>query len=699
MAKQQEKNETTSFKSLDGIIRSLADILKPAEQLTVSQAAEKYRKLNNPGAFVGDWENWRVQPMVEPMDTYTSREYSGLIFVGPAQSAKTDTLVLNTLAYSIKVDPMDVMLVCPTNTDGRDFSVRRVDRLHRISPEIGGMLAPGASNDNVFDKHYRNGMLFTIAWPTASQLAGKPIGRVIFTDRDRMDDDIEGDGEPFDLGSKRTTTYGSYAMTVAESSPSRPVIDTKYIPRTLHEAPPCEGILKLYNRGDRRRWYWPCPHCNTYFEGNFKHLEWDNDFPGTNVDKSETVKMKCPHCQEKIEFNQRDEMQSWGIWLKDGQAIDKHGRVFGPTPRTAIASFWLNGVAAAFATWKKLIQIYLDANDEWERTGSEEALRKFYNTDLGEPYYPKSTQDGLRTPEQLQSRMDDQMLPQEVPANVRFLVATVDVQKRGFVVLVTGIMPGGKRFDTVPIDTFEITKSKRLDAQDDPLMVKPHAYAEDWDLITEQVLTKTYPLADGSGRQMSIRFTACDSGGKAGVTGMAYDYYRKLKKGGNASRFILVKGDPLPSAPRARIGYPDASKKDSKSAARGDVPVLFFNSNLMKDDLNGRLDCLEPGRGMYHFPGWLPDAFYVQLCAEFRGPKGWEKADGVANEMWDLSYYCIGLCISELLGLEMLDWLNPPKWAAEWDSNSMISLLDKPARFALSVESDYDFADFGKALA
>nr|WP_285222385.1 phage terminase large subunit family protein [Escherichia coli] len=21
----------------------------------------------------------------------------------------------------------------------------------------------------------------------------------------------------------------------------------------------------MYNRGDRRRWYWPCPHCGEYF--------------------------------------------------------------------------------------------------------------------------------------------------------------------------------------------------------------------------------------------------------------------------------------------------------------------------------------------------------------------------------------------------------------------------------------------------
>ena len=66
----------------------------------------------------------------------------------------------------------------------------------------------------------------------------------------RMDDSIGGDGEVFDLVTKRTTTFGSYAMTVCESSPSREVSNPKWTRQSPHEAPPCEGILKLYNRGN-----------------------------------------------------------------------------------------------------------------------------------------------------------------------------------------------------------------------------------------------------------------------------------------------------------------------------------------------------------------------------------------------------------------------------------------------------------------
>lgn len=692
-----KKPQTTKiYKSVGEIISDLALMLSPPENLTVSQAAEKYRYINQPGAYVGKWLNSTVPALVEPMDTFTSRDYTGMVFVGPAQSAKTDSLVINTLAYSIKVDPMDMMVVCPTMLDARDFGIRRIDRLHRHSEAIGEMLLPTADADNRYDKQYTTGMLFTLAWPTPSQLAGKPIGRIVLTDRDRMPDNVEGDGEPFDLASKRTTTFGSYAMTVAESSPSREVTNLKWIPQSPHEAPPCEGILKLYNRGDRRRWYWACPHCDEYFEGQFKHLTWDTELQGTNQERAQTVRMVCPHCGCFIHPDERWSMQFFGRWVKDGQGIDSRGRVFGPEPRTSIASFWLRGVAAAFASWRTLVETYLNATDEFKRTGSEEALRKFYNNDLGEPYYAKSSND-VRLPEVLKARAE-KANERKVPYGVRFLIATVDVQKNAFVVQVHGIIPG-MRFDMYVVDRFEIRKSKRTDEDGEHLWVKPNTYIEDWDELIEHVVQKEYEVDDGSGRMMSIRFTACDSHGKEGVTTMAYDFYRRLREKNLHRRFILLRGDSTPNQPRVRITYPDSSRRDSKAGARGDIPVMQLNVNLLKDELDGRIDCLEPGKGMLRYPDWLSDAWFAELCAEVRGDKGWENPSKLRNEALDLCVYCIGLCISELIRVEHLKWDAPPGWAAEWDKNDLVREADKEVPFANQIKSTYDFASLAKALA
>jgi phage terminase large subunit GpA-like protein len=514
----------------------LADVLRPPERLKIADAAEKYIHLNNPGAYIGPYRNSMAWYMVEPANMLAARDKKAVIFVGPAQSAKTQALILNWVGYTVAVDPMDMIIYCPTKGAARDFSMRRIDRMHRDSKEIGAHLLKKRDADNKFDKLYDSGVMLTLSHPSVTEFAGRPIPRVALTDYDRMADDIEGDGSAFDLASKRTTTFGSFAMTLAESSPSKPITDPKYIPQSKHEAPPANGILGLYNRGDRRRRYWPCPDCGEYFEARFPMFDWDKHALN-KVAAGESVRLLCPHCGHAMRPEQRNELDMWGEWVKDGQSIDHNGIVHGEDPRTSIASFWLNGVAASFISWRELVVNYMTAEEEYRRTGSEESLKKFYNNDLGEPYLPKSL-DSERLPEVLKSRAekfpvapygeDEEMVQRfvqgerdafrpMVPPGVRFLIATVDVQKNMFVVQVFGIMPG-EPFDTVIVDRFNIVKSRRVDESGEHLWVKPPVYLEDWDRITEEVLERSYPLADGSGRRMLIKMTGCDSGGREGTT-------------------------------------------------------------------------------------------------------------------------------------------------------------------------------------
>lgn len=641
-------------------------------------------------------------PLIEPMEMITSPIHQGLVFVGPAQCGKTQSLILNGVAHSALVDPADTIIYSPTHAAARDFSVRRIDRMHIHSPKVGDMLVRTKDSDNKFDKTYRNGMLLTLSWPSISEFAGKPIPRVFITDYDRMDDDIEGEGNAYDLGSKRTTSFRSFGMCVAESSPSRPVEDPKWIRKSAHQAPPCKGILALYNRGDRRRWYWPCPSCGHYFEGTFRDLTYNAKLP-TLVEIGESVRLKCPakDCDYLIHPNERYDMQQKGHWLADGQTIGKDGVVHGTGPRTDIVSYWLNGVAAMFTTWGQLVKNYIIAQQEFERTGDESPLTKFYNTDLGEPYVPKAIAD-LRLPETLEARKEDFGGSADnpmVPEWVRVLVATVDVQQNMFKVQVHGLSAGDP-YDITIIDRFDIRLSDgRLDEDNQISWVKPGTYLEDWDLLIDRVMKKTYPLVSNPKREMSVKVTACDSGGKAGVTANAYAFYRKLKKEGLAGRFHLVKGDGTPTAPRAMMRLPDSGNRGNKAAAQGDVPVIFLASNILKDQVSHRLDSVIPGKGMIRFPHWLPQWFYAELTSETRDDKGWHKTQGVRNEAWDLLYYAVGIAHFSLK-MEARDfWKDPPPWAAVQDKNSLVSKVGGEAPFAQPRERRYDFAKLGAEMA
>lgn len=682
--------------TLEHLILGAAEAVRPAKRMTVAEAAEAYRRINNPGSYVGPWKNDTTPYLVEPMNVLTSQRYTGMVFAGPAQCGKTD-MFSNWLAYSAKCDPADMMLIQTSRTTSRDFSMRRVDRLHRHSPEIGAMMAPSSQSDNTFDKLYKSGMMLTMSWPAINELSGRPIPRLWLTDFDRMSMDVDGEGNPFDLARKRATTFRSHGMCVAESSPGFVVDNPKWIRRSKHEAPPTQGVLALYNRGDRRRWYWFCHKCARPFEPSFGLLRWPQS--EDLMESAEAAYVECPHCgfahphdPTPGRASKRD-MNIDGLWLPDNCQFDEDRNVVGQPPRSTIASFWLKGVAAAFSDWKTLVFNYLSAEQEYEQTGSEEALKTTINTDQGEAYTPKQMSSD-RVPEELKSRAK-QIGMREVPPEVRFLISTIDVQKNRFVVQVHGMCANG---DKVIVDRFDIRKSKRVDEDGEKFWVKPGSYPEDWKLLGEEVLGKTYPLSDGSGREMAMRYVLCDSGGKDGVTANAYNFVRWLRRGDQdevvdddqgeydwdplwAGRFMLLKGASTITAPRIKIDYPDSQRKDRHAGARGEIPVLFINTNEMKNQINNQLDRKEPG-GQIVFPDWLDDNFYIELTVEVKDPaKGWINPKRFRNESWDLLAYCEAALLTPSIRFEHINWEDPPGWAAEWDMNDLVfdpQISDKP---------------------
>lgn len=700
------------FSSLEQMVVSLSEMLSPPERLTVSEAAAKYRYINNPPAYTGLWQNEKTPYLVEIMDTMTSLEFQGIVFVGPARVGKSD-LFYNWLLHSAKCDPGDMIFYAMTREVARDISHGDLGKVFRHSKELGKLLVAGRNNDNTFDKRFRNGMRLLMRWPTITELSGKTLPRVWFADYDRVEDgdDIAKEGPMFDLGMKRTTTYKRFAMTVAESSPGRTVENPKYMLKSPHEAPPTKGILGLYNRGDRRRRYWRCAHCRKPFEPSFKLFV----YPDSNDhwEAAEAVRLECPHCEYKHTPDLKRELDANdnARWLPDYMTWNDDGSLSGRPIKTNIASFWLKGPVAAFQTWPSLVFNFLQAKAAFDATGDEGPLKKTITTDQGEPYTPKALEAG-RSADSLMERIRDWGSSQEeptVPDWVRFLIATVDVQsgaRGGFVVQVQGFGPGG---DATVIDMFRIRKSKRLDKDGDPVTMAPESYLEDWDQLIEGVIEKSYPLADGSGRRMSVKLTGCDYGGaqsedgETSVSALAREFWRKLHKMGLSSRFLLTKGEPSKNAPHVQLKYPDANQKDQYNAARGDVPVLFINSLEVKDMLSGLLGRTEPGGGMWTFPHWTPPWFFAQMTTEVRTGKGWEKPKNnkKRNEAWDLSYYALGLIRSpEIRAHRDGFWQNPPPWADVFDKNPLVFSADLTKPAIRSAENKgLDLAALAKILA
>lgn len=702
------------YPSLEHMVAEIFESARPAERLNVVEAAQRYHMINRPGDYVGPWSLVRTPYLQEPQEVLTSLDYTGMIFVGPARTGKS-LMALNWIGHTALTDPSDFMMVHMAQHTAREWSKADLDRMFRYSPELQALLRPGRQNDNTFDKEFKSGMRLTVTWPTAKNLSGKTIRRNWIVDYDRIADNIDGEGPAYDLTKKRAATFKRHGMTVAESSPGRDIEDPKWRGKTPHEAPPTKGILELYNRGDRRRLYWRCPHCSEAFEPSFKLLDYPDS--ADPMEAAENVTLVCPHNGCVITPDLKQDLNCAGRWVRDGMIWLPDNTIVarpGMKPaRSDIASFWMKGPAASDQSWSNLVLEYLRAVAAFEATGDEGALRKTTNTDQGEPYSPKG-RESERVPEDLRNKAEDwgsEAAAPTVPHGVRFLVATVDVQARAFVVQVQGFAAGG---DLVVIDGFKIRKSVRLDADDDPQRLDPAAYGEDWDLLIERVMKRSYPLADASGRRMQIKLTGCDSGGREGVTFNAYNFWRRLRDGGEGlhRRFALIKGDGSKTAPRAVVTWPDSNRRDKMAAARADVPVLRLNSDQLKDQVAAMLgrrvaeDQGDSGGGSIRFPNWFEDWFYAQMTTEIKTAKGWVNPMKRRNEAWDLTYYALGLalrppdptCPWATIRYDRIDWAEPPTWAAEWDENDLVFKASEPPRFEVQSKPRRSFAELGESL-
>lgn len=645
------------------IRKDLAEMIKAPNRMKVSEAVSQYMRVPLGGGSSVRWDKDRTPYVIEPMDCLNSREYDAVIFVGPARTGKTVGLIDGWITYSIICDPSDFLLVQLTQEKASEHSRKRLDRTFRCSPEIASRLSPYKNDNNVHDKYFRAGNLLKIGWPSINVLSSSDYKYVALTDYDRWPDDVDGEGDGFSLASKRTTTFMSSGMTMVESSPGKDIVDLKYHPKSTHEAPPTTGILSLYNRGDRRRFYWQCPHCGEWLEPSMANMigyRDDTDF----VDASKKARLQCPHCQGVIEPSKKRDLNIGGKWLKEGQIIDKNGVIHGEGRKSRIASFWLEGPAAAYQTWEQLTYKLLTAEHEFEMTGSEETLKAVTNTDWGLPYLPRSALEQRRSDELMERREETEK--RTVPYGCRFLLAAVDVQggrNRRFVVQIVGYGENSERW---LIDRYNIKSSMRANADGECHPIDPSAYPEDWDLLISDVLNKQYRIEGLDGGFMPILAMAVDSGGEDGVTDNAYKFWRRCKRDGLSKRVYLVKGDSTKRQKLITRTYPDnTSRSDRHAKARGDVPLYLLQTDQLKDRISNALSRETVGANYIHFPAWLGEWFFDELTYEERGQDGkWRKPGKGNNEAFDL--FCYVHAIAILRGYERIKWGdedNVPYWA------------------------------------
>lgn len=669
MVKESEKlfavEPLPPFANIEAAIREALPTLKPLARVKVSETAT--RRMIKSG---GHWVPYRhdVSPyMIEPMDVTTSRRFDSVAFVGPARSSKSEGLVFSPLAHAILAQPRVVAVFSPTKGAAQEWSEGALDEFIRNSPEIRAMQARGKGADNTFTKKFKGGLRLTVDWPVGDKLAQRSIALVIGTDYDKFKADIGsnsdgmGEGSAFGLMRKRTEDAGSRGMTIVESSPRYPILDETWSPDTAHEAPPCEGIVAIYNAGSRGRLYWRCPECGHEFEPKFERLGWPKD--GSPAERGSAAYMLCPSGNGcAIEARQKSDLNLSARWLHedDGGELVPLDEL---TRNVATASYWLPGPAAALAPWSRIVSRFIEAEHEYQKTGGEGTMKSVTNVELGLPYLPRarSVSAGLSI-EVLKAIQTDHPW-QTAPAATAFLIAAIDVQNGKFVCQVEAYLP---HLERVLIDRFDIVNPPATAPRPEGRAISPDKYGEDWDAILP-LMAKTYPV-EGASHGLKVLAIVCDLRGQPGVTPRARDFYRKCRLL-HRNRFYLVQGQGGDTRPRAVLRHPERSHGDKASKAR-DVPNIFAATDRLKDEVAASLLRDEAGERKLNLSRFVPHEVFEESCAERRTDKGWRMRPGVTrNEALDLFAYSLSLVI--VLEAEAINWQNPPSWAAPGPGNLM----------------------------
>ena len=668
--------------SAEAIRKDVAALFRAPRRILPSQAAMNSLVDHHTG---NAFDPKAAPYMAELLDTMASREHEVTAVIGPARSTKSFTLVLGGLVYVITCDPADTTVLHMNQQQATKWSKTELDRTFDVSPDLAAELGSGSRANNIGLKMLRNGMSLSMGYPSVSCVSASTLRWVFITDADNLSGDLSLSAL-LPLATKRTTTFMSAGHTIVEGNPAEDYADIQWEPAPgSHEGPPATGLVSLYNSGDRRRFFWPCPHCGEYFQAMpglapFKLLPDLEELKALSMSKNladvaaRLAVIVCPNNGCEIRHEHKQEMNTRGRWLMEGQTIDRDGVRHGEGNGSKVASAWIAGVMAAYQSWQSMILDYLQAIRHYATTGEDTQVKQVMNTSFAWPHLPFALQN-RREKHAIQARAVEDYRKMDVPDGVRYLICTVDVQKNAFIVQVTGFGAHGHHW---LIDRYSIRESDREKPNGGRYPIDPARYAEDWDVLTTKCVARSYRLAGpGETRSMHVKLTLIDSGGEAGVTSRAYDYWRSLVALGMRNKMRLVKGDPNLNAPRWTEAYPDTKgRKDRNSGSAGDVPVILINTTMVKDVVMAEIEKEIEGEGYYHFPAWIGKEkwFFDEITAETRGPKRWEVPAHVRNEAFDL--FCYAHVGNLILKGNLINWdqhAMVPSWAKPWDSNSDVS--------------------------
>ncbi len=534
------------------------------------------------------------------------------LFLAGRQMVPThNTKMLNAaIGYYVHQDPCPIMVVQPTVDDAEGYSKEEIAPMVRdcevltdligAAPPRRGRPKKGAkhresstktSSETILLKKFPGGVLEVVGANSGRGFRRRSRRVVFFDEVDGYPASAGNEGDPVKLGERRAEYYWNRKFVAG----STPLIAG------------ASRIEELFNEGDRRRYYVPCPHC-----GHMDYLRFNPG--GDELERGhymlwpkgpEDAHFVCgsPSCRKRIDESSKRAMIEAGEWRAEGEFAGH-----------ASFSLWAAYSLSPNATWRQIVEEYIEAkNDPLKH-------KTFVNTVLGETYQERGEAPEW---ERLFNRRELYAIG-TVPDGVIIITAGVDVQKDRFYYEVVG---WGARKESWSIDAGEIEGDTALEST--------------WQKLDDELLARAFVASGGAVHTISM--LAVDSGYN---TQMAYSWAR------GKPRVMTTKGV---AGRKELLGSPTKVdvKVNGKKKARGHR-LWPVGVDTAKSELYGwlQLEVAEDGSvpaGFCHFSAGHREWYFQQLTSEQmvtitskrtrRQKREWHVLPGRENHILDCRNY------------------------------------------------------------
>lgn len=634
MFRESEKDRVNK---LNTCLAKILSGMKPPEDLTVSQWADKNRRLTSESsAEVGKWRTSRTPYMFDILDSFTDPLIEHIVVVAASQVGKSET-INNMVGYCIDQDPGPILLIQPTIDDVKRYSEMRIAPMIRETRCLKRKVADPKSRDAANTKRQKSfpgGVLVMTGSNVAHDLSSMPIRYVFGDERDRWATSAGSEGDPWELAVARTRTFYNKKM-VEVSTP------------TVKGA---SAIENSYNLGTMERWKTQCPHCGEYVELTFDNIRFEYD-AAENGDKKifhiSEIFYVCPECGGiSDEHTMKSQPAKWVATVPEAR---KHHKT---------RSFWLTAWVSPWATWESIILQFLQAGTDSAK------LQVVYNTQFGELWEERGD---MASEDDVMARRE--VYEAEVPDGVLLLTCGVDTQDDRLEYEVVGHRRYG--------ETWGIKKGVILGRPDTE---------EVWERLDE-VLSHKYKFKSGVSLQISLTFI--DEGGHFTQEVRQHCLARQH------DHVFAIKGANRPDIPYT--APPKKQKIVVNGKVIGQVWVYEIGVNAGKQKIVDNLRVQSPGANYCHFP--LRDdygkQFFKQLMSEhlayvpkLKHPWQWQKIPGhERNEAFDIRNYNLAAC--EILSPDWDAIEQKLRTAKPGEENASIPMKEKKANPRKRKKSEF----------